>query len=230
MNIIDYFLALLTLAFIAQPTIFSAPLSLSKAAHNTIILEATRKGEYIPVKKTLSAGGNPDIANAQGVTALMLASYHGYTTIAHLLLAHGATPNLSTKSNAEFNFGKLLSHKNSKTTALMLAAFAGKLDIVIALIKAGADVNMQDSDGQTALIYAILGDCYWPLKPLDMNRKKIIYALLEAGADARLADRNGLDAAYYYFQVAGLVPGFDGNYEIDEAVRAKDPLYKKMLI
>ncbi len=164
------------------------------------------------------------------MTALMLASYHGYTAIAHLLLSHGANPHLATKSNKEFNFGILLSSKNSKATALMLAAVAGRLDIVIALIKAGADVNAQDSDGQTALIYAILGDSHWPLRPLELNRKKIILALLDAGADAHLCDKNGLDAAYYYAQVAGLVPGFGGSYETDESVLKKDPIYRKMLL
>lgn len=230
MNILASFLALLATTLAIQPVILAIPLPLSKAAQNSIILEATRKGDYKPVQKALSAGTNPDIANAQGVTALMLASYHGYSAIAQLLLSHGAATNLITKSNAEFNFGKLLSHKNSKTTALMLAAFAGKLDIVIALIKAGAEVNTQDSDGQTALIYAILADTHWPLKPLDMNRKKIILALLDGGANAHLPDKNGLDAVYYYAQVAGLVPGFDGDYETDENVLKNDPLYRKMLI
>lgn len=230
MSILKHLAPLLSALFTLQPFVSAMPLSLGKAAHSTLILDATRKNDFGPVKKTLAAGANPDIANANGVTALMLASYHGYTAIAHLLLSHGANPHLATKSNKEFNLGKLLSNKNSKATALMLAAVTGKLDIVMGLIKAGADVNAQDSDGQTALMYAILGDSHWPLKPLDLNRKKIVLALLDAGADAHLADKNGLDASYYYAQVAGLVPGFDGSYETDEIVLKKDPLYRKMLL
>lgn len=203
---------------------------LGAAAQSTVVLDATRKADPIQLEKSLNAGANPDIRTKNGVTPLMIASYNGYLSIARLLLRFGANPSLATVANVDFNFGKLLTNKNSKTTALMMAAYIGKLEMVLALIKGGADVNMQDSDGQTALIYAILGDAHWPHKPLDPVRKKIILALLDAGADATLADTNGLDAAYYYSQVAGLVPGFGGSYDLDESVTAKDPIYKKMII
>lgn len=212
---------------IAFPT-HKAPLG--AAAQGTIVLDATRKADSIQLEKALNAGSNPNIHTKTGVTPLMIASYNGYLTIARLLLKFGANADLTTLSNREFNFGKLLSNKNSKTTALMMAAYTGKLEMVVALIKGGADVNMQDSDGQTALMYTILGDLNWPHKPLDTVRKKIILALLDAGADASIADNNGLDATYYYYQVAGLVPGFDGSYDQDDATATKDPLYKKMII
>lgn len=203
--------------------------SLGAAAQSTLVLDATRKANQLQLEKALTAGANPNIQTKNGVTPLMLASYNGYLNIARVLLHFGANPNLITNLNSDFNLGKLLSNKNSKTTALMLAAYTGKLEMVVALIKGGADVNAQDSDGQTALIYAILGDQSWPHKPLDPVRKKIILALLEAGADAYLADNNGLDAAYYYSQVAGLILGFDGSYEADDVARSHDPLYKKMV-
>lgn len=203
---------------------------LGTAAQSTIVLDATRKADPIQLEKTLTSGANPDIKTKNGVTPLMIASYNGYMSITHMLLKFGANANLFTSLNTDFHLGKLLSNKNSKTTALMLAAYTGKLEMVLALIKGKADVNMQDSDGQTALIYAILGDGHWPHMPLDPIRKKIIIALLEAGADTSLEDANGLDAAYYYAQVAGLVPGFNGSYDTDDSVRAKDPLYKKMII
>ena len=87
-------------------------------------------------------------------------------------------------------------------------------------------MNAQDSDGQTALIYAILGDSNWP--NIDPIRKKIICELLEAGADASLVDDNGLNAIYYYAQVAGMVPGFGGSFDTDKSKAANDPIYKKM--
>lgn len=203
--------------------------SLGAAAQSTLVLDATRKANQVQLEKTLNSGANPNIQTKNGVTPLMLASYNGYLNIARILLHFGANPNLSTSLNTDFNLGKLLSNKNSKTTALMLAAYTGKLEMVLALIKGGADVNAQDSDGQTALIYAILGDQSWPHKPLDPVRKRIILALLEAGADTSIRDVNGLDAIYYYSQVAGLILGFDGTYETDDVVRSQDPLYKKMV-
>lgn len=201
---------------------------LGAAAQNTIVLDATRKADTLQLEKTLNSGASPDIRTKNGVTPLMIASYNGFATVARMLLKFGANPDLVTNLNADFYLGKLLSNKNSKTTALMLAAYAGKLELVLALIKGGADVNMQDSDGQTALIYAILGDQSWPHKPLDPVRKKIILALLDAGANALLDDKNDLNAAYYYFYVASLVPGFDGSYDTDPSIAQKDPIYKKM--
>lgn len=201
---------------------------LGAAAQSTVVLDATRKADPIALEKSLHSGSNPDIRTKNGVTPLMIASYNGYLAIARVLLRFGANPNLGTLNNTDFYLGKLLSHKNSKSTSLMFAAYAGKLEMVLALIKGGADVNMQDSDGQTALMYAILGDQNWPHKPLDLIRKKIVLALLDAGADAHIADNNGLDAAYYYFQVAGLVPGFGSGFDQDEILAAKDPIYKKM--
>ena len=112
----------------------------------------------------------------------------------------------------------------------MLAAYAGKLEIVYALLKSGAQVNAHDSDGQTALIYAILGDQNWPHNPLSATRKKVIELLLQFGADARIMDANGLDAAYYYSCVAGLVPSFDGRYEKDSDLAAHDDLYQLMMV
>lgn len=222
-------------SFLIFPYSFLVPFPAGKAplgiaAQSTIVLDAVRKADTIQLEKMLNSGANPDIKTKNGITPLIVASYNGYISIARILLKFGANPNLFTNLNTDFHLGKLLSNKNSKTTALMLAAYTGKLEMVITLIKGGADVNMQDSDGQTALIYTILGDAHWPHKPLDPIRKKIIHALLDAGADASIADDNGLDTAYYYSQVAGLVPGFHDSFDVDDTVRAKDPLYKKMII
>ena len=192
-----------------------------------LLLQAASRGQTTGVQEHISKA-NPDARDENGVTPLMFASYNGFKAIAQILLKHQANANLVTLSNKNFDFGKLLSHKNSKATALMLAAFAGKCDIVYALIKAGAALNAQDSDGQTALMYAILGDQNWPHKPLSPQRKKIIALLLEYGADSTIADHNGLDAAYYYSVVAGLVPGFGGRYDRDPELADEDPLYRKM--
>ncbi|MBR3502332.1 MAG: ankyrin repeat domain-containing protein, partial [Alphaproteobacteria bacterium] len=54
-------------------------------------------------------------------------------------------------------------------------------DIIAILIKAGADVNLQDRSGKTALFYAAAYDC-----------NKIISQLLAAGADTDIKDFDGL--------------------------------------
>lgn len=204
---------------------------LAKAAADSIatksFLDACQKGLLDKAQKL----ANPALINAaneHGITPLIFACYQGHSALARFLLARKANPNACTRRNSSFSFGKLLSNRNNKTTPLMMAAYAGKLEIVLNLLKSGAQVNAQDSHGQTALIYAILGDKNWPHKPLDENRKKIISLLLEYGADTDIADINGLNALYYYAQVAGLVPGFGDRYEHDPEAAAQDYLLRKM--
>jgi len=220
----NYIAIITLLSLLVSPGLYS----LAKGAQNSVLLDAARKDALERARSMLSGGSNPNSMNINGVTPLMLASYNGYIAMAKLLLTHKAQVNLVTQANTDFNFGKLLSNKNSKTTALMLAAFSGKLEIVIALLRSGANVNAQDSDGQTALIYAILGDTLWPQRPLDLTRKKIVQALLDYGANPNISDKNGLDAAYYYSCVAGLVPGFGGKYDNDPSVANEDPIYSRM--
>jgi len=194
--------------------------------HNALI-EATRKGHEEKAKKALSSM-SPNITTIYGVTPLMFASYFGYVNLVRILLAHKADVALFTRSNQDFSFGRWLSTKTNKTTALMLAAVAGKLEIVYVLLKAGALVNAQDSNGQTALLYSIMGDQNWPHCPLSANRKKIVELLLEFGANATHPDNNGLDALYYYSCVAGLVPSFDGQFEKDPVAAEQDDLLLRM--
>lgn len=64
--------------------------------------------------------------------------------------------------------------------ALYLAAFHGHGDIVAALLRAGANPNTREPEGQTALIAA--------------TRATVTRLLLEAGVDANAADDKGLTA------------------------------------
>jgi len=96
------------------------------------------------------------------------------------------------------------------------------------LLKSGAQVNAQDSNGQTALLYCIMGDPQWPHRPLADMRKRIVELLLEFGADAHIVDTTGLDAVYYYSCVAGLVPSFGDSYEKDQDLADRDELLLRM--
>jgi ankyrin repeat protein len=71
-----------------------------------------------------------------------------------------------------------------KTTALQVAAIGGHVEIVRALLEAGANPDLQDADSQTALMHAICAPA-----------QDIVDTLLDAGARADLEDWIALDFA-----------------------------------
>ena len=70
-------------------------------------------------------------------------------------------------------------------TPLHNATFHGRLEIVQKLIKAGADVNLRNNQGDTPLYRAALD------KAADNNRLEIIQELIKAGADVNLRNNEG---------------------------------------
>jgi len=69
------------------------------------------------------------------------------------------------------------------STPLISAAVFGKTEAALALIEAGADVNLQNNEGSTALTSAAF-----------LCRTEIVKALLEAGADKELRTNAGSTA------------------------------------
>ena len=70
-------------------------------------------------------------------------------------------------------------------TPLMYAARDGAIDAVRALVDGGADMNLVDPDGTTALTLAILNGHF-----------DAAVALLEKGANPNIPDKNGMTALY----------------------------------
>jgi methionyl-tRNA formyltransferase len=96
-----------------------------------------------------------DLEDLNGWTPLMVAAYHGNTEAASWLISAGAT----------------LGHQNRRgKTALMYAKshaeISGNLQIVEALLKAGADTAAKDEDGLTVLDYC------------DREKTPLLYQLL----------------------------------------------------
>jgi ankyrin repeat protein len=76
--------------------------------------------------------------------------------MARLLIARGALVN---------------AHADNGTTALMMASREGHLSMVLLLLEHGADINVRNLDGQSALALA-----------RDRERKDIVSVLSRAGA------------------------------------------------
>ena len=83
---------------------------------------------------------------------------------------------------------KLLNHKTTNgTTPLMIACKHSSVKSIQVLLTAGADVNMQDNDGFTALMMASI-NCN------EMSSMECVRELLQAGADVNLQTENGWTA------------------------------------
>ena len=92
-------------------------------------------------------------------------------------------------------------------TLLMYTSYLGQNDTVQCLLNAGAEVNVQNKQGKTALFFASQGlpiafvrsggslafgsGADWNAPENDKNETKIINLLLKAGADVNIKDNNG---------------------------------------
>lgn len=144
--------------------------NIASAVGNTPLMLAARPGRsHKSVRLLLEHGADANATNVFGATALMAAAAGGDFDSGRLLLRHGANPNARPiLEQTGFLFG-------GGRTPLMWAAFRGNLEVMKALLEAGADVNQPGLFG-TALSQAVWAD-----------RGEAAEFLLQRGADPRIA-------------------------------------------
>jgi ankyrin repeat protein len=119
------------------------------------LLAAIREGDRQAVARLLGAGANPDTRDATGGTALMHAAAFAPPAMTAALLTRGADVNAVDRTGAtalmwgahDLGITRLLlasgadvnAARPDGVTALMSAALRGRIDVVRALIAAGAD-------------------------------------------------------------------------------------------
>jgi len=106
----------------------------------TPIMIASAEGHEEIVSILIQAGANVNAKNELGKTSLIFPAHYGYFSIAEMLLENGAT----TDDVAN----------DTGWSALIAASLNGHRDIVRLLLAHGADQNIRDNSGKTALMWA----------------------------------------------------------------------------
>ena len=195
----------------------------------TRLLRQCRRGRESSVQRLLRLGSNVHITNQDGRPALTVASGLGRTRLVSALIAAGADVNFG--STCEEIKGGIPRH----LTALMMAASRNFPDTITVLIRAGADMNQEDSDmgwglgSRTALMWARKKEAAKTLLALgaDINyacskggktaliwsafslNPEMVKYFIEAGADVNIADDEGDTALIRGTEPE--VPEFPGN-------------------
>lgn len=132
------------------------------------IFMIARSGNIDQVKELMKT--NPDCINQKntdGFSPLILACYKLNNSVATFFIENGA----------------LLNENGPMGTPLMASVVKGNVEITKLLLSKGADVNLADANGTTALIYAV-----------QFSNKEILSLLLEHNVDKSHKDKDGKTA------------------------------------
>jgi len=126
------------------------------------LMNAAAHGFIDEIRRLVQAGADVNGVTTGTWTALDDAVQSHQLDAAKVLLQLGANPN----------------GKPNEVTPLMRASLRGDTDIVLALIQGGANVNLADPEGRTALMWAV-------------RHPETMQALIKAGAQINRQDKNG---------------------------------------
>jgi ankyrin repeat protein len=165
----------------------------------TILMTAARSGNLVVLEALLDAGVELEARDGfYGETALIWAAIENHADAIHMLTTHGA--GVDTAS-AHMDYRSRRAGQSvlglGEWTPIMYAARENSLDAGMALIEAGADLDLQDPDGATALVIAIINAHY-----------EFAVMLIDAGADPNLADNEpGMGPLYAVVDMHRLAVG-----------------------
>lgn len=133
----------------------------------TALMWAARQGQVVALNVLLQAGADIHAADSEGWTAISYAVCGGHSGALAALLRH--------HPQACANVGE-----NPRVTALMVAAFLGRTEMVPMLLDFHADIDARDAGGETALMAAA-----------GAGHADIVNLLLEKGADIGAVANDG---------------------------------------
>ena len=121
------------------------------------------------IERCVDAGADITVKDEDGSTALLMAVKGNHAAIAKFLIENGANPN-----------DIFIDEKCKAHNLLMDAIIVNNTEFATLLIEKGADLNLQNKDGKTALMYAV--------RKGDIISLKL---LIEKGPDLNLQDKDG---------------------------------------
>uniref|UniRef100_A0A8D8YWX2 Ankyrin-1 n=1 Tax=Cacopsylla melanoneura TaxID=428564 RepID=A0A8D8YWX2_9HEMI len=121
----------------------------------TPLFLAVIKGSLRSVILLLNSGSNVNVSDKNGKMPIHVAAEKGYVEILECLLKHGSTVD-----------PKIISDSQIGLTPLLLAVQKSCLTGVSELLKAGANPNLQYTEGQSALSQAVINDDFLVIQEL----------------------------------------------------------------
>lgn len=152
-----------------QPQTNQADQSKASAA-DANFFKSIEAGDVVAVQAALDAGADPNAKNAQGLSALQLATVKGHSAVVEVLL----------KKQPVLGVGET-SPQSPQSGSLQLAARQGDSATIQALLDHGVDINVQDPHTrQTALLLAV-----------QRGQVETVDMLLENGANPNIKGPRG---------------------------------------
>lgn len=151
------------------------------------------KGDTFLLRLFLEKGADPNLAHANGRTALMEACFYGRHEIAEILLQNGA--NINAKAQNGYS-------------ALMGAGFSGNLKLIKYMVGNGADLHAKSNKKHNVIMAAASGGCHFATveyllkkgadavpealhKAISKGRPQVVELLVESDADLETTDEYG---------------------------------------
>lgn len=168
----------------------------------TILMTAARTGDPAVVERLADAGAQIDARESwREETALMWAAGENNAAAASVLIERGADVNAQSRiidyPEIRLNLAFMATTELPRGgfSPVMFAARQGGLDAARVLADAGADLDLQDPEGTTALMLAVINAHY-----------DVAAMLVEKGADPHVYDRAGMGALYAAVDMHTMTP------------------------
>lgn len=122
--------------------------------NDTVLLVAVQKNDIEIARYLIERGAKIAIANRKEETPTLIAARNGNAELMALLLKHGADKNRAVVKKKVDRFITHIHKQLKRPSLLIVAASGGHVETMTTLLAAGADIDIQNDAGITALFKA----------------------------------------------------------------------------